>query len=155
MDVLIRKPAKTEFSQWKSLWDLYLDFYETVLQSGHTEQLWERILDPERSAICHVAERNSHLVGLVHFFPHEDTWNARPICYLQDLYVESSLRGEGIGAKLIGSVVEQADTNGWSAVYWLTAEDNHQARVLYDKLTGEASGLIHYEIETPRIRPRT
>jgi len=151
MDVIIRQPSESEFSQWKSLWASYLVFYETELASGHTEQLWERILDPENIVRCQVAEQNSHLVGLVHFFSHVDPWNTDPICYLQDLYVESPHRGQGIGAKLLGSVVDQAKAKDWSAVYWLTAKNNLQARVLYDKLAGGTSGLIHYEIKTPSI----
>lgn len=153
MDVLIRQPSESEFSEWRDLWVSYLDFYETELPSGHDERLWERVLDSESIIACHVAEGNSRLVGFVHFLPHEDTWNTSPICYLQDLYVDVSHRGDGIGAKLVNSVVEQAKTNGWSAVYWLTEADNHEARILYDRLTRGTTGFIHYEMEAnpPRL----
>jgi GNAT superfamily N-acetyltransferase len=147
MNLVVRSPSAADYSTWRHLWDSYLVFYETELGSDTIEELWERILDPESTVSCLVAEADGEPVGLVHFFPHHDTWNARPICYLQDLYVDTSHRGRGIGATLIESVVEKARAQGWSAVYWLTAEDNHQARVLYDRLAGRASGFIHYEIE--------
>jgi len=148
MEIIIRPPSASELSEWKDLWDSYLVFYETERSPEHSESLWQRILDPESIIRCHVALQGGHLIGLVHFLPHEDTWSSYPICYLQDLYVDASHRGEGIGAKLIASVVEYAGLRGWSAVYWLTADDNHQARVLYDKLAGGSSGFIHYEIDT-------
>ena len=155
MEIVIRPPSASEFSEWKNLWDSYLVFYETERSREHSESLWQRILDPESLVRCHIALQDGHLIGLVHFLPHEDTWNSHPICYLQDLYVEASHRGGGIGAKLIASVVEYADLSGWSAVYWLTADDNHTARILYDKLTGGASAFIHYEIDTSSNNPQS
>ena len=147
MDLIIRQPFESEMSEWVELWASYLVFYESEVSDAVTEQLWSRILDPDNGIRCHVAESDDRLVGLVHFFRHDDTWSTRPICYLQDLYVDASHRGQGIGAELVGSVVAEATAEGWSGVYWLTAEDNHQARILYDRLTGGTSGFIHYEID--------
>lgn len=148
MKTRLRPPTDSDASRWKELWSAYLVFYETKLPSETTEDLWDRILDPDGAVQCLLAEVDGGVVGLVHFFAHDDTWNPNPICYLQDLYVDETVRGHGIGRALIESVVDQAADRGWSAVYWLTAEDNHQARVLYDKLTGGTSGFIHYEIPT-------
>lgn len=147
MDVVVRPPEGSEFQQWRDLWEGYLTFYETELSAGHAGDLWRRIHDPESYIRCLVAADGDRLVGLVHFFPHEDTWSDKPICYLEDLYVDASHRGQGIGALLIRSVVDQAESDGWSGVYWLTADDNHRARTLYDRLAGGPSGFIHYEIE--------
>lgn len=147
MDLIIRQPLESEVSKWVQLWTSYLVFYESEVSDAVTEQLWGRILDPDNRIRCHVAESDGRLVGLVHFFCHDDTWSTRPICYLQDLYVDASRRGQGIGAELVGSVVAEARAEGWSAVYWLTADDNHQARILYDRLTGGTSGFIHYQID--------
>ena len=150
MDIGIRAPLQSEYSEWKVLWESYLDFYRTDLSPGHADNLWERILDAESAIDCRVAEQDGHLIGLVHFLPHDDTWASRRICYLQDLYVDGSRRGEGIGRKLIDSVVTEAGRRGWSSVYWLTADDNRQARVLYDSLTGGTSGFIHYEVDATK-----
>ena len=147
MTLVVRPPSSADFARWRELWDAYLVFYETEPQPDVAEQLWVRILDPESSITCRVAECEGRLAGLVHFFPHADTWSTDPICYLQDLFVDASHRGQGIGARLIGSVVEEARAQGWSSVYWLTAEDNHQARILYDRLAGGPSGFIHYEMD--------
>lgn len=151
VEILVRTPADTDFDAWRELWDAYLVFYETELPADNTKDLWNRIRNPDSTIQCHLAELDGQVVGLVHFFAHEDTWHPELICYLQDLYVDEMLRGNGIGRMLIESVVEQATKNRWSAVYWLTADDNQQAKVLYDKLTGGTSGFIHYEIPTPRL----
>lgn len=151
MGALVRPPSPEDLPQWRDLWLAYLAFYETDLPESSTGSLWERIIDPVSPIRCHVAEDAESLVGLVHYFPHDDTWSSAPICYLQDLYVEPSRRGEGIGATLIESVVAEARESQWSAVYWLTAEDNHQGRALYDRLTGGTTGFIHYQIEITPI----
>ncbi|MGI9647905.1 MAG: GNAT family N-acetyltransferase [Acidimicrobiia bacterium] len=148
MATTIRHPSAGDLTGWQSLWEAYLVFYEADLPVEQTAVLWQRILDVDHPISCRLAEVDGQLVGLVHFFPHPDTWRDRPTCYLQDLYVDESFRGEGVGARLIGSVVEQAKQERWSGVYWLTAGDNQQARILYDKLTGGPNGFITYELDT-------
>jgi GNAT superfamily N-acetyltransferase len=147
MDIIIRPPLRSERAEWNDLWIAYLAFYETEPPPEGAEILWDRILDPSSSIECHVAEQDGRLVGLVHFLSREDTWDSRLMCYLEDLYVDESHRSDGIGRKLINSVVEMAEQRGWAGVYWTTAEDNHAARGLYDKLTGGPSGFIQYEID--------
>jgi hypothetical protein len=48
---------------------------------------------------------------------------------------------------LIRAVGQRSKDQGWSSVYWQTAEDNGQARVLYDKITGGFGGFIIYELD--------
>jgi GNAT superfamily N-acetyltransferase len=105
-----------------------------------------RLFDADEPVECLVAEAEGRLVGMVQYLPHADTWDDRPICYLSDLFVHPSIRGEGIGALLIRSVEQRSLDQGWSSVYWQTAEDNEQARVLYDKITGGVSRFIIYEL---------
>lgn len=146
-EILVREPVDSDFTEWKVLWDRYLVFYETVLSEKHTESLWKRLLDLDEPVECFVAEVEGLLVGLVHYLAHADTWDERPICYLSDLYVAASTRGEGVGTQLIRAVEQHSRDQGWSGVYWQTAEDNEQARVLYDKITGGFGGFIIYELD--------
>ncbi len=150
MAASIRPPKDDDFAGWQALWLSYLAFYQTDLPAEQTRVLWKRILDQDHPISCRLAETDGRIIGLVHFFSHPDTWDHRPTCYLQDLYVDERFRGKGVGAELIESVADRVRAEGWSGVYWLTAEDNHPARVLYDKLTGGANGFIAYELDTDR-----
>lgn len=147
MDVVVRRPVESDLSAWRRLWDQYLVFYQAQVAPEHTEALWNRILDDDHPIDGFVADQQGELVGLVHYFPHPDTWDARPVCYLQDLFVDPGSRGRGLGAELIEAVRRRARDQGWSAVYWQTAEDNLRARRLYDRLTGGPSGFIVYQVE--------
>ena len=149
MDIVIQSPSESHLSAWNDLWEAYLTFYETEADPGNSRVLWDRIQDPQNRIRCRVAVEQGRVIGLVHYFPHSDTWNSRPVCYLQDLYVEESRRGRGVGEMLVRSVVEDADRNDWSGVYWMTAEDNERARVLYDRLAGGPTGFIVYEVKMP------
>ena len=61
----------------------------------------------------------------------------------RDLYTAGSLRGRGIGRKLIDAVADAASHSGSRRVYWQTKVDNETARVLYDKVA-EHTGFIVY-----------
>jgi len=149
MALIIRTPAVDDFSQWKALWDSYLVFYQTKLPPENTGVLWQRIVDPQHKFQCLVAvesQDSEKLVGFVHFFPHEDTWEVPPVAYLQDLFVNPGFRGTGYGRALIEAVVEEAKHRGWASVYWQTKHDNVTARKLYDALTGGTEGFVTYRM---------
>jgi len=149
MDLVIRDASEADYGSWRVMWDQYLVFYEATVSDGHAEWLWERFLDQDNPLECFVARSDNAVVGMVQFFAHPDTWGDRPMCYLQDLFVDPDHRGDGIGAMLVGAVAERAVERGWSSVYWQTAEDNMRARRLYDHLTGGPNGFIVYELEKP------
>jgi ribosomal protein S18 acetylase RimI-like enzyme len=144
--VLIREVAESDFPAWKDLWERYLVFYETELPPEHTLRLWNRLLDNTDPIEGLVAEQAGAAIGIVHYLPRPTTWSDRPLCYLEDLFVDESRRGAGIGERLIRAVQDQARQRDWDYVYWETAEDNHRARALYDRLTGGPSGFITYEL---------
>lgn len=82
-------------------------------------------------------------MGIVHYLFHRSTIQVELNCYLQDLYVSETMRGQGIARKLIEAVYENAKAAGSKRVYWQTKEDNLVARRLYDKVA-ELSGFIVY-----------
>ena len=101
LEILVREPVDSDFTEWRVLWDEYLTFYKTARSEPQIVSLWHRLLDPEDPVECLVAEVDGHVVGITHYLPHADTWDERPICYLSDLYVHSSTRGEGIATLLM------------------------------------------------------
>lgn len=82
-------------------------------------------------------------MGLVHFLFHRHNWKIENVCYLQDLYTDPSVRGQGAGRALIEAVYAAADANGTPAVYWLTQDFNAEGRRLYDRI-GQVTPFIRY-----------
>jgi GNAT superfamily N-acetyltransferase len=83
------------------------------------------------------------LTGIVHYLFHRSCWTVGNYCYLQDLFVHDSARGQGLGRKLIEAVYDTAKATGASRVHWLTQTDNVYARILYDQVA-ENSGFMQY-----------
>ncbi len=149
MTVTIRKVEARDASRWRELWDGYTRFYEREPSDEVTHHAWTRILDPVAPVHAIVAERDDGLViGMANYLVHESTSQLRPVCYLQDLFVDPAIRGEGVGAHLIDWLVDEAKRNGWSRLYWNTKENNYRARALYDRYTPH-SGFVRYVIDLP------
>ena len=68
----------------------------------------------------------------------------REVCYLQDLFVDSTARRHGCGGKLIEAVAAIARERGCARLYWTTKEDNATARSLYDRIA-RFNGFIRYD----------
>ena len=134
-NVQLRALGESDFEDWKVMWGMYLDFYETQLPEDVYTTTFERLLSRDiTSQNAVVAMLGDKMVGLVHFIFHPHNWEIEDVCYLQDLYVLDSVRGRGVGRLLIESVYEEADRRGTPTVYWLTQDFNKTARLLYDNI---------------------
>lgn len=139
--------AAADREGWAPLWDGYNAFYEregdTALPAEITEATWSRFLDLDEPVHALVAELDGRLVGLVHYIFHRNTISIPLVCYLQDLFTASDVRGEGVGRALIEAVYAAARDAGVERVYWHTHETNTTARALYDTLADD-SGFVVY-----------
>lgn len=62
---------------------------------------------------------------------------------LQDLFVDESVRGQGVARALITQVAQVARERGAPRLYWLTHHTNTRARHLYDRVASH-QGFIRY-----------
>lgn len=145
-DALVVRPISlSDRAQWGDLWTAYLAFYETSRPQSLFDTYFERLLgDDPQDFHGLVAEQGGRLVGLTHYVFHRHGWRVENVCYLQDLYADPSVRGQGVGRKLIEGVYAAADAAGCPAVYWLTQDFNTEARKLYDRI-GKLSPFIKYD----------
>ena len=143
-NVQLRALGESDFEDWKVMWGMYLDFYETQLPEDIYTTTFERLLAKDiTSQNAIVAVLGDRMVGLVHFIFHPHNWKIEDVCYLQDLYVLDSVRGRGVGRLLIESVYEEADRRGTPTVYWLTQDFNKTARLLYDKIANVTPFIMY------------
>lgn len=145
MPMLIRPLESRDEVRWRTLWDGYVEFYQASVTADVTDFTWARLLDADCPVFGLVAEQGGEVVGIVNGVLHENLWAARPVCYLEDLFVDPQARGNGAGKALIDAVVARAQAENWHRVYWRTAADNAQAQALYDKLA-KRTGWVTYEV---------
>jgi GNAT superfamily N-acetyltransferase len=145
MSLEIRLARAEDKAPWLVLWQGYLDFYKTVLSPAQSELTWTRIMDPDFNMNCAVPVLDGVVVGFTTYNLQNSTWSEGGHCYLEDLFVDPSVRGGGVGRALIDYVKEFAISNKCSRLYWNTDEDNATARKLYDTYSLE-SGKRQYRI---------
>lgn len=143
--VTIRPLVAKDEAVWRDLWTAYLTFYKSSVPETVYQSTFARLLgDDSADFNALVAEQDGRVVGLVHYLFHRHCWRVENVCYLQDLYADPSVRGTGIGRKLIEAVYAAADDAGAPAVYWLTQDDNTAGRRLYDRV-GQHTNFIKYQ----------
>lgn len=144
MQFEIRPITPEDESSWRALWTAYLDFYETSVPEAVYATTLGRLCapdHPDQNGL--LALRGETPVGLVHYIYHAHNWRIEKVCYLQDLYTDPSVRGQGAGRALIEAVYDRADADGCPSVYWLTQDFNAPARRLYDRI-GKLTPFIKY-----------
>ena len=132
--IRVRELRPDDRARWDVLWAGYLAFYKHELPADITEFLWKRLMDPADQPYGLVAVDGDRVVAFIHYHFHLSTWSFAGNCYLEDLFVDPTVRGQGAGRALIEAVYRAADERGVTRVYWHTESTNTQARILYDKL---------------------
>ena len=147
MQLTIRPIEPGDYVQWRPLWDGYNAFYgrsdKTALPENITVATWARFFNPAEPVHALVAEIAGRLVGVTHFLYHRSTTRLNDVCYLQDLYTDPALRGQGIGRQLIEGVYEAARAAGCTRVYWQTHTGNQAGRLLYDKVANHGGFIVY------------
>ncbi len=142
--VSIRPISDGDQTLWAPLWAAYLAFYETSRDQAQFDLTFARLVDPARADMFGwLAMRDQQAIGLVHVIVHPHCWQDAPVTYLQDLYADPSVRGSGVGRKLIETVYDDADAAGRPNVYWTTQTFNDTARRLYDRIAS-ATDFMKY-----------
>jgi GNAT superfamily N-acetyltransferase len=150
MNLIIRPVARADYEQWLPLWMGYNAFYGrtglTALADEITRTTWDRFFEESEPVHALIAEMNGKLLGLTHYLFHRSTTAIKPVCYLQDLFTDDTMRGKGIGRALINGVYERASLAGSTRVYWLTHKTNSTAMQLYNKVADESGFLVYRKI---------
>lgn len=151
MTLEIRTAERSDEADWRKLWQGYLTFYEVDVPFEVTDKTWARILDPASPLTCRLAVVDGSVVGFAIHFTHPSTWVISDDCYLEDLYVDSDVRGAGVGRALLDDLVALGERSGWARLYWHTDQNNHRARKLYDSYV-EVDDHVRYRMDLRKRR---
>lgn len=145
MSISIRRLQARDKTDWLRLFRGYIAFYKATVSDDVIESTWQRLLDgaPDFHIALVAVGGDDRPVGLAHVLFHRSTWSPTWYCYLEDLFVEPSLRAGGIGKSLIEAVYREADARGATRTYWATQDFNYRARGLYDKMATK-SPFVQY-----------
>lgn len=142
----IRPFEPRDRAAWDAMWAGYLAFYETSLPAEVSEDTWTRFVGKAPGHIGLIAEGGDGPLGFAHAILHPGTWSPKPVCYLEDLYVNEAARGQGAGRALIEALAQRGRAEGWLRLYWQTARTNNTAQYLYDRLATRTDWL-RYDLD--------
>lgn len=133
---MIRKATLEDLDQLTNLFDQYVVFYKKPSNLvKHKAYLKERIQNEE--AIIYLAFDDSDTSKAIGFVLNYITFSSlalNKIIILNDLFVDSTIRKNGIGEKLILKTVELAKEIGSNLIRLRTAKNNIVAQGLYKKM---------------------
>lgn len=140
----IRDLRESDREQWEKLWAGYIRFYRKQLSPEVTGLAFQRLCQNEDGMFGVVAENGKgRLLGFAHCVAHRSTWRDGWKCYLEDLYVEPSNRGQNVAEDLIAAAKHRSREMGGELLYWLTQPYNGAARSLYDQVGHLVSRVVY------------
>lgn len=146
-DLRVRPVRDGDFDQWRALYGKYVAFYRVAQSDDMARQVWSWLCDPSHEVRGLVVEDDSHtLVGLAHFRPFARPLSATIGCFLDDLFVDSAVRGTGAADLMLTELSRIASDNNWSVVRWITADDNYRGRGKYDQYASRTT-WVTYDME--------
>lgn len=98
------------------------------------ELLQEHLFGAHPAAQVLLAELNGNPVGFALFFGTFSTFLARPGIYLEDLFVISEARGQGVGKALLTALAQIAVQRQYGRLEWAVLDWNDPAIGFYKKL---------------------
>ncbi len=135
MSILVRPFEAKDEGRWRQLFDGYVRFYQAEVPAEVVELTWMRLLRKDDNMVGLAAIRETgEMAGFAALVFHRSTWSPTFYCYLEDLYVDPAVRGQGIGRALIEATYAEADRWGATRTYWATQHGNAAARSLYDRV---------------------
>jgi ribosomal protein S18 acetylase RimI-like enzyme len=131
---------------WLPLWEGYLVFYKESLSDSQTDLTWSRFFLDDFNLRGFVVEVNEEVVGFAHCSFTNSTWLENPDLYLEDLFVSTEHRRQGLGEFLIENCAKFAKESGSRRLYWQTQRSNESAQRLYNKIASLSEYIIFEKV---------
>jgi GNAT superfamily N-acetyltransferase len=142
--MVVRPSEPEDRQQLLELIKGYFAFYRTPFDQPKVEALLDLLEQDPGLGVQLVAEADGGLHGFASLYSCVDTLVADRILVMNDLFVDSSVRNQGIGAALFDASLAYATAHGYARLDWVTAQDNRDAQRFYDRHGGRRGPWISY-----------
>tara|TARA_B100001113_G_scaffold350383_1_gene347431 strand:+ start:1142 stop:1573 length:432 start_codon:yes stop_codon:yes gene_type:complete len=143
---MIRNIQIKDKDEWRELYQGYANFYKVEISKITLDIVWNWLLDQNHELSGLVYEINNKLVAIAHYRRMPSPLRGKDIGFLDDLYVHPDFRGRKIGEEIINKLNHISQEKGWGLIRWITRNDNHNAKSLYDRVANKSTWDV-YELE--------
>lgn len=128
----------------------YCDFYEVLPTDADLLTLARALIeDPEREGVQLLArDQQGHAVGFATVYWTWSTTSACRIGVMNDLFVSSGARGQGLAEELIEACRAECARRDARELTWQTAPDNHRAQTVYDRVGATRQQWVDYVLKS-------
>ena len=100
------------------------------------EALTETLFGAEPRAFAHVVERDGEVKAIAVWFLTYSTWTGRHGIWLEDIYVDPELRGQGIGKALLVHLAQRCANEELGRFEWWVLDWNEPSIAFYKSQGG-------------------
>ena len=143
---MIRNIQIKDKDEWRELYQGYANFYKVEISKITLDTVWNWLLDQNHELSGLVYEINNKLVAIAHYRRMPSPLRGKDIGFLDDLYVHPDFRGRKIAEEIINKLNEISKEKGWGLIRWITKNDNHTAKSLYDRVAKKSTWDV-YELD--------
>jgi GNAT superfamily N-acetyltransferase len=139
--------APEELDELLPLIAAYQGFYKVEnIDDDRNRSFFRRFLAPSEDGLILGARNEGRLVGYACLYWHFSSLEACESVLMNDLFVDESARGRGVGRALIEAAAAVAREREVPFVEWSTSPDNETAQRLYDSTGAERTEWFSYEL---------
>ncbi|MCB0999423.1 MAG: GNAT family N-acetyltransferase [Ilumatobacteraceae bacterium] len=145
----VRPVRVDEYEPWARLFRGYAEFYGRHLSDEQAREIWGWIHDTaviEAYVAVELDAAGTEIgepMGLAHLREWVRPLRATVNGYLDDLFVDPSVRGAGAVEAVFAFLRHLAVARGWPVVRWTTADDNYRARSIYDRAATRTTWITY------------
>jgi GNAT superfamily N-acetyltransferase len=127
----------------------YLDFYEVTPSDDEMLALSRALIaDPEREGVQFLArDPAGRPVGFASLFWTWTTTRGGRLGVMNDLFVDPAACGTGLADALIAACAQRCRERGVRWLEWQTAQDNHRAQAVYERVGARSSQWLDYSLD--------
>lgn len=144
-DLTIRPLRAEDYARWDVLYIGYCEFYKMPTSVEKRRVVFDWLMDPDHVVEGLVVERDGTVVALAHYREMPRPLHGAMMGFLDDLFVDPTVRGERIGEAIFDRLRAICQERGWASMRWLTQDHNYRARALYDRV-GAKNPVNVYEM---------
>ena len=146
MEVTIRQATTDDIEEIAKLFDAYRVFFEQGSDLSLAQEFLGDRLNNSESVIFCAYTSDERCVGFAQLYPSFSSVSAKRIWILNDLFVLESVRGMGIGTKLLSEIEAFGEESQAKGVLIETTVSNTGAQKLYEsKGYQKVTGRFFYE----------
>ena len=140
---MIRNIEIKDKGEWKKLYHGYAEFYQAEITEQIINTTWSWLHNTNHDLNGLVYEINNLIVAFAHYRRMPSPIRGKYIGFLDDLYVHPDFRGRKIGEDIINKLNEISKARGWGLIRWITRDDNHSDKSLYDRVAKKSTWDVY------------